>query len=150
MSDSERTSHEVEACSTDTDGNSGINTAGDSGINTAGESGINTAGDSGINTAGDSGINTAGDSGINTGGDSSLTDPQIEELSLNIVAKHMSTIAIKYLKLPYEEIENLKGKDDNIAFNRALLFLWRNMNPGIDQVRMSLIFQTAIDNDPQK
>ena len=39
---------------------------------------------------------------------STLTDTQIEDLAQNIVSKHMATIAIKYLELPYETVENLK------------------------------------------
>ena len=48
-----------------------------------------------------------------------LTDCQIEDLSQFIVTNHMVTIAIKYLGIPYETVENLKhdNKDNSVAFN---------------------------------
>ena len=74
-----------------------------------------------------------------TGGDLTLADREIEDLAQIIVMKHMATIAINYLELPYETVENLKliRQNDYVAFNRDLLVLWRNKNPGIDQVQVS-------------
>ena len=76
-----------------------------------------------------------------TGGDLTLTDQDIEDLAQIIVMKHMATIAIKYLELPYETVENLKliRQGDYAAFNRDLLVLWRNKNPGINQSQVSIL-----------
>ena len=43
-----------------------------------------------------------------TGGDLTFKDHDIEDLAQVIVSKHMATIAIKYLGLSYETVENLK------------------------------------------
>ena len=74
-----------------------------------------------------------------TGGDLTLTDREIEDLAQIIVSKHMATIAIKYLGLPYETVENLRSilQNDYVAFNRGVLVLWRNKNRGINQVQVS-------------
>ena len=76
---------------------------------------------------------------MNTISDLKLTDSQVEDLAQVIVSKHMATIAIKYLGLPHETVENLKliRQGDYIAFNRDVLVLWRNKNQGIDQVQVS-------------
>ena len=68
-----------------------------------------------------------------------LTDRQVEDLSQIIVSEHMATIAIKYLGLPQETVENLKSirQSDYVAFNRDPLILWRNKNFGINQVQVS-------------
>ena len=74
-----------------------------------------------------------------TGGDLTLADREIEDLAQVIVMKHMATVAIKYLGLPYETVENQKliRQGDSAGFNRDLLILWRNKNPGINQVQVS-------------
>ena len=79
-------------------------------------------------------VNTA------TSGDLTLTDKEIEDLAQVIVSKHMATIAIKYLGLPYETVENLKliRQGDFVAFNRDLLVLWRYKNPGDNQVQVCI------------
>ena len=68
-----------------------------------------------------------------------LTDNQIEELAQVIVSKDMATIAITYLGLLGETVENLRSirQGDNMGFNRDVLTLWRNKNPGINQVQVS-------------
>ena len=73
-----------------------------------------------------------------TDGDLKLSDRQVEDLAQIIVSKHMATIAIKYLGLPHETIENLKliRQGDFAAFNRELIVLWRNKNPGINQIQV--------------
>ena len=85
-----------------------------------------------------------------TGGDLTLTDTQIEDLAQIIVSKHMATIAIKYLGLPQETVENLRSirHNDYAAFNRDLLVLWRNKNPGINQVQVSIFTarKRSLDN----
>ena len=76
---------------------------------------------------------------MDTINDLKLTDSQVEDLAQVIVSKHMATIAIKYLGLFHETVENLKliRQGDYIAFNRDVLILWRNKNQGIDQVQVS-------------
>ena len=72
-------------------------------------------------------------------GQINLTDTQIEDLSQVVVTKHMATIAIKYLGLPQEKVENLRvtRQNDYMGFNRDALSLWRNKNPGINQIQVS-------------
>ena len=74
-----------------------------------------------------------------TGGDVTLKDSEIERLARIIIAKHMATIAMKDLGIGYETIENLKiiKQGDYIGYNRDLLVLRRNKNPGINQVQVS-------------
>ena len=76
---------------------------------------------------------------MDTISDLKLTDSQVEDLAQVIVSKHMATIAIKYLVLSHETVENLKliRQGDYIAFNRDVLVLWRNKNPGINQSQVS-------------
>ena len=72
-------------------------------------------------------------------GNLKLSDRQVEDLAEIIVSKLMVTIAIKYLRLPHETVENLSclRQNDNIAFNRDLLVLWRNKNTGMNQIQAS-------------
>ena len=81
------------------------------------------------------------DPGHTRSGDN-LTDHQIENLAQIIVSKHMATVAIKYLDLSPETIENITSarRGDYISINRDVLTLWRNKNPGINQIRVSTIF----------
>ena len=74
-----------------------------------------------------------------TGGDVTLTDSEIEELARSIIAKNLTTIALNDLGVGYETTENLKliRQSDYVAYNRDLLMLWRNKNPGINQVQVS-------------
>ena len=53
---------------------------------------------------------------------------------------NMETIAIKYMKIPFETVENLKYNDrgNAVALNRSLLNRWKCMNPGDNQVQVSL------------
>ena len=71
--------------------------------------------------------------------DLKLTDRRIEDLAQIIASKHMSTIAIQYLGLPQERVDNLRRdlEGDSIAFNRDVLVLWRNKCPGSNQVQVS-------------
>ena len=81
-----------------------------------------------------------------TGGDIALTDQEIEELSKNIVAIHLESIAISHLGISSEIVENFKlaKQGDLIAFNRDLLVLWRNKNHGINQTQVcTFIFRFA-------
>ena len=71
--------------------------------------------------------------------DLKVTDRQIEDLAQVVVSKHMETIAIKYLGLTQVTVDNLRRdrQGDSTAFNRDLLVLWRNKNPGINQSKVS-------------
>ena len=70
-----------------------------------------------------------------------LSDGQIEDLSKAIVWKHLASIAITYLDLPSETVENIRSirERDYQGFNRDLLVLWRNKNPEINQVQVGEI-----------
>ena len=61
----------------------------------------------------------------------------IEELSEIITDKNMATIAIKYLGIEYETVENLRSKNrgDITGFNRDILVKWRNKTQGTAQLR---------------
>ena len=78
-----------------------------------------------------------------TGGRMSLSDDQIEKLSQAIVVTKMETIAISYLKIQSETVENLRiaHQGNPTAFNRAVLTIWKCMNPGMEQVQVSYNFQ---------
>ena len=74
--------------------------------------------------------------------DGDLTDSQIEGLAREMEARSMASIAIKDLGIGIETVNNLKliRQGDYIAFNRDLLVLWRNKNPGSSQVQVSLFY----------
>ena len=71
-----------------------------------------------------------------TGGDLTLTAGDIEGLSEIITDKNMATIAIKYLGIEYETVENLRSKNrgDVTGFNRDVLYKWKNKTQGTTQV----------------
>ena len=68
-----------------------------------------------------------------------LSDDIIARLAESISATNMETIAINYLKIPFETVENLKYNDrgNATALNRSLLNRWKCMNPGGNQVQVS-------------
>ena len=74
-----------------------------------------------------------------TGERMSLTADLIEKISQAIMVTKMETIAIRYLKIPSETIANLEiaHQGNPTAFNRAVLTIWKCMNPGTDQVQVS-------------
>ena len=78
-----------------------------------------------------------------TGGNMNLSDDQIEKLSQVIVVTNMETIAISYLKIQSETVANLRiaHQGNPTAFNRAVLTIWKCMNPGMDQVKVSFNFE---------
>ena len=82
-----------------------------------------------------------------TAGDLKLTDHQVEDLAEVIVSKHMATIAIKYLGLPQETVENLRSmrQNDFVGFNRDVLSLWRNKNPGINHTQVRLFLHLSLN-----
>ena len=71
-----------------------------------------------------------------TGGDMALSMGHIEELCEIITDKNMATIAIKYMGIEYETVENLKSKNkgDAEGFSRDVLVKWRNKTQGTAQV----------------
>ena len=75
-----------------------------------------------------------------TGGSMNLSDDQIEKLSQSIVVTKMETIAISYLNIQSTAVANLRiaHQGNPTAFNRALLTIWKCMNPGMDQVQVSI------------
>ena len=72
-----------------------------------------------------------------------LSDDIIARLAESIAATKMETIAIKYIKIQSETVENLKYNDQGnaVALNRSLLNLWKCMNPGGNQVQVSIKLQ---------
>ena len=82
--------------------------------------------------------------GRNTGntemvGNTELSDDVIERLAVSIVATNMETIAISYMKIQSETLDNLKitHRGNTTAFNRAVLTIWKCMNPRDNQVQVS-------------
>ena len=73
------------------------------------------------------------------GGDMDLRDDLIGRLAESISVTNMKTIAINYLKISFETVENIRSnhREDAVALNRSLLNLWRYMNPGGNQVQVS-------------
>ena len=74
-----------------------------------------------------------------TGGDVNLTDSKIEALAKGMEMTKLESIALADLGITAETVNNLKviHQGNYIAFNRDLLRLWRNNNPGINQVQVS-------------
>ena len=73
------------------------------------------------------------------GGSKKLSDDLIGRLAESISVTSMETIAINYLKIPFETVENIRfnHRGDAVALNRSLLNLWKCMNPGDTQVQVS-------------
>ena len=76
-----------------------------------------------------------------TGGDTTLSMGHIEDLSEAITDKNMATIAIKYLGIEYETVENLRSKNrgDITGFNRDILVKWKNKTQGTAQVSIPVL-----------
>ena len=68
-----------------------------------------------------------------------LTPRQIVRLAAAISANNMAAIAEGYMDISDETIKNKKyeNKDSAEAFNREILKYWKNMNCGINEVRVS-------------
>ena len=77
------------------------------------------------------------------GGSKKLNDDLIGKLAESISVTNMETIALNYLKIQSETVENLKYNDrgNAVALNRSLLNLWKCMNPGGNQVQVSFELQ---------
>ena len=77
-----------------------------------------------------------------TGGKKSVTTKQIVLLAEVITLKNMDSIAMKYMNIEWEDLENLKieNKGDTHAFNRDVLRKWCYMNSGPNQVEVRFVF----------
>ena len=83
---------------------------------------------------------------INIANGRNLTDRQIEGLSTTLVSKHLASIAITYLNIPQETVENISliRRGDYLGFHRDVLTMWRNKNRGKNQVQVSENFREYI------
>ena len=74
-----------------------------------------------------------------TGGDASETNKDIVRLAEAISAKNVESIALRYMGIEWETLENLKteNKDDAKGFSRDVIRVWCNMNSGPDQIKVS-------------
>ena len=68
-----------------------------------------------------------------------LTDKIMADIARTIGSESMATIAVKDLGISFRTVENLKvvRQGDSPGFNRDLLILWRNKNPGVNQAQVS-------------
>ena len=68
-----------------------------------------------------------------------LTNEYIVQLGRAISSPDMESIAVGYFKIDEETIKNLRyeHRGNAEAFNRGVLKLWANQNPGSDQVEVS-------------
>ena len=69
----------------------------------------------------------------------SITNKDIARLAEAISAKNMELIAMKYLGIEWETLENLKreNKEHAQAFSREVIRKWCYMNSGPDEVKVS-------------
>ena len=74
-----------------------------------------------------------------TGRDCVVTNEDIVRLAEAISAKNMEAIAMKYMGIDWETLENLRreNKEDAQAFSRGVIRKWCYMNSGPDQVKVS-------------
>ena len=63
------------------------------------------------------------------GGDIPLTNPKIQRLGAAISQNDMESFALGYLDIDNAIIKNMKREETREAFNREVLFRWRNKNP---------------------
>ena len=63
------------------------------------------------------------------GGDIPLTNRQIQRLGAAISTNDMESFALGYLNIDNAVIKNVKREETGEAFNREVLFRWRNKNP---------------------
>ena len=74
-----------------------------------------------------------------SGGSDRLTNKHMIRLAEVIAAKHMEEIAMLYLDIDWEEVENSKKdhRDDVKAFNRDKLRKWAYKNSGPNQAQVT-------------
>ena len=77
-----------------------------------------------------------------------LTDLKIADLAQIIVSKHMATIAIKYLGIPYETVENLKlvRQNDLVASTGIYCFCGETRILGSTKFR-SVFYTTKLEDN---
>ena len=78
-----------------------------------------------------------------TGENASITDKDIVRLAEVISAKNLESIAMKYMCMDWETLENLKRqhRDDIQGFSRDVFRKWCYMNSGPNQVKVSRHFK---------
>ena len=64
-----------------------------------------------------------------TGGDPPLTNRQIQRLGAAISRDDMETFAVGYLNIDNNIVKNMKKEESGEAFNRQVIYHWRNKNP---------------------
>ena len=66
-----------------------------------------------------------------------LTNYQIVILAESISASAMEKIALAYLGVDFDEVQNLKREHRDVeGFNRAMIRKWAYRNPGANQVKV--------------
>ena len=70
--------------------------------------------------------------------DGQLTDKLIARLAPLIGSNHMETIALGYFDIDDENVESLfdQNKGNHERINRKHMTIWRNKNPGGDQLKV--------------
>ena len=63
------------------------------------------------------------------GGDVPLTNRQIQQLAAAISQGDMESIALGYLNIDNSIVKNMKREETGEAFNREVIYHWRNKNP---------------------
>ena len=60
-----------------------------------------------------------------------LTHEQISRLAEVIAKRNMESIAIRYLGISFETVDNYRimYREDTMKFNRDIMKFWRNRNP---------------------
>ena len=74
-----------------------------------------------------------------TGGGRSISNNMIVRLAEAISAKNLEVMAMKYMGIEWETLENLKRqhREDVQAFSRDVIRKWCYMNSGPDQIQVS-------------
>ena len=74
-----------------------------------------------------------------TGGVRCISNKMIVRLAESISARNLELIAMKYLGIEWETLENLKRqhREDVQAFSRDVIRKWCYMNSGPDQIEVS-------------
>ena len=82
----------------------------------------------------------------------SITDKDTARLAEAISAKNMEVIAMKYIGIEWETLENLKreNKDDAQAFSRDVMRKWFYMKSGPDEIKVSQHVNINMNNMPNK
>ena len=70
-------------------------------------------------------------------GESRLSNNQIARLAQDISVSNMQSIAMLHLDIDWEDLENLKVKQNVAAFNRDVIIKWAFKNSSPEQVQVS-------------